>query len=203
MAHRIYALAAIAASGLALASTQASADTVYDFGSVPQGTTVTPYTLDGAAFDSPQGPGAFTFGANGGLYSTLGPNVLSSAGNAATLTITFATAQTGLSFDAAMGDFLQLNGTDTITVTTNAGVNQTLVPVIPAGSGDDYPQVLFSLASAAPFTFVTISAADAAGPESLAIADMTSTPVPLPASIWLFASALAGLGLRRVARKAA
>jgi hypothetical protein len=62
---------------------------------------------------------------------------------------------------------------------------------------------MFSLAGAAPFTFVTISAADAAGAESLAIADMNSTPVPLPASIWLFASALAGLGVRRVARKAA
>jgi hypothetical protein len=108
MSHRTHIFTAVAACALALAATASNA-TTYDFSSVPQGTTATPTTINGATFSSSSDPGAFTFGPNGGLFSSLGPNVLSSAGVPATLNIAFSTAQTGLSFDAAMGDF-QLTG---------------------------------------------------------------------------------------------
>jgi hypothetical protein len=188
---------------LSLAATASNA-TTYDFSSVPQSTTVTPTTINGATFSSPTDPGAFTFGPNGGLFSTLGPNVLSSAGVPATLNIGFSTAQTGISFDFATGDFFASNGSDSLTLTTNTGFRETVSAAIPSSSGDLYPQGLFNLAGAAAFTSVSISAADAAGAESLVIADMASTPVPLPAAAWLLVSGLGGAaGFARRRRKAA
>ena len=222
-------LAVIAASFIAFASTQASADPVYyDFSSVPQGTTVTPYTLQGATFSSPSDGnslivnssnptgGVYLFGENNGLYSSFGAStsILTSAGNGAfvslglstELDISFSQAQTGLSFQFGIGDFLQSNGGDTLTVTTNSGYTSTVTSAsIPAGSNDFFPQGLFNLASAAPFTSVKIVATDDSGPggtpadEDLAIANLASTPVPLPPSAGLLLSALGGLGV--IARK--
>lgn len=207
MSHRTYAVTALAACALSLAAT-ASHATTYDFSTLPQDTTVTPFTLNGATFTASNDPGGFTVGPNTGLYSTLGSTVLSSAGVAATLNIAFATAQTGISFDAATGDFFAGNGNDTVTLSAYNGTtlvaSQSITPVIPSGSGDFYPQGFFSLASGAAFTSVTISATDAAGPESLIIAELASTPVPLPAAFWMFLSGLAGaMGFARRGRKVA
>ncbi len=211
MSHRIYALTAVAAYGLTLAAAQASA-TTYDFSTVLGQVTSPTTTLNGATFSSPSDSatgGTFTFGPNAGLYTNMGPYVLSSTGNAVLgvsteLDVSFSQAQTGLSFSYAIGDFLQSNGGDTLTVKTNTGFTETLTnAAIPAGTSDLYPQGLFNLAAAAPFTSVQIFSSDSAGVEDLAIADMTSTPVPLPASVWLFASAIAGFGLKRIARRAA
>jgi hypothetical protein len=218
-------VAVIAASCIAFASSQACADTVYyDFSSVPQGTTVTPYTLQGASFGSPgdgnslvvnsSNPtgGVYVFGGNNGLYSSFGASVsiLTTAGNAAfvplglstELDISFAQTQTGLGFQFGIGDFLQSNGGDTLTVTTNGGYSGTVTDAtIPAGSNDLFPQGLFNLAGANPFTTVKIVATDNSGPggapadEDLAIANLSSTPVPLPASAWLLLGALGGVGV--------
>jgi hypothetical protein len=198
MSHRIHALSALAAGALLLGTAAQASTITYNFSSVSGA--ATPTTLQGATFFSPSDPGAFTFGPNGGLYSTLGSTVLSSAGVPATLDISFSQAQTGITFDAANGDFFADNGSDTLTLTTNTGYTDTISMAIPSGSGDYYPQAYFSLAGAAPFTAVAISTADSAGAESLAIADLTTTPVPLPAALLLFTSGLTGLGFGALRR---
>jgi hypothetical protein len=187
-----------AACALALGATAAHA-TTYDFSTLPQGTTVTPLTLNGATFTASNDPGGFTVGPNGGLYSSLGSSVLSSGGVAASLNIAFNNAQSGISFDVGMGDFLASNASDSVTVSTYNGATlvatQSITPVIPGGSGDSYPQGFFSLASGGAFTSVVISAADSAGPESFAIAELATTPVPLPGTLWMLLSGAGGLAL--------
>ncbi len=191
MSHRIQLISTALAAVLSLAGAAAHA-TTYDFSTLAAGTsTSSAFALNGATFTSSiDTSGGFVTGPNGGLYSSLGSTVLSSAGVAGTLDIAFSTAQTGITFDAAMGDFLQLNGTDSITLITNTGFSQTLTPVLPGT--DSYPQILFNVAGAAAFTSVTISAADIAGAESLIVADLATTPVPLPAAALLLFSGLGG-----------
>jgi hypothetical protein len=217
MSHRIsaFAFVAAAAGAVLLAVTPALASVVYDFDpvsgqSVGASGSVSITGSDGvtiATFSStnptPSGfGGAFAFGPNGGTYSSLGNTVLSSQGFAGeTLSISFSRAQTGLSFDFAIGDFFAANGGDSITVTANNGASAyTQTAAIPSGSGDFYPQGLFSISGVPAFTSLTVTASDGAGPESFAIANMTS--VPLPAAVWMLLGGLGGLGLlaRREAR---
>jgi hypothetical protein len=213
MFHRVHLLSAAVACALSLGAAAAHA-TTYDFSTAydstssnPQGTTyqapaastlppavTTPLTLNGATFTT-NDPNGYVVGPNAGLYSTLGSSVLSTAGDVASLSIAFASAQTGISFDAATGDFLGLNGSDSVSVSEYNGATlvgtQSITPVVPGT--DLYPQGLFSLAAGvAAFTSVTISAADAAGGESLAIADLATTPVPLPATLWMLLGGLGG-----------
>jgi hypothetical protein len=192
MYQRTTILSLIVPCLLTVAASASRADTVYDFGSVTG--SATPLTINGATFSSPSDPGAFTFGPNAGLFSTLGSTVLSSAGVPATLDIAFATAQTGITFDAAVGDFFSSLGNDAITLSTNTGFTETVTAAIPSGSGDFYPQTMFSLAGAKPFTSVVIAASDGSpsAPEALVIADLTSSPVPLPAAVWMLLSGLGG-----------
>jgi autotransporter passenger strand-loop-strand repeat protein len=120
--------------------------------------------------------GAFSFGPNGGLYSDLGATVLGSGGVAQTLTLTFAAPQTSLAFAAAVGDFLALDGGDTVTVTDNNGVTATAGAAIPSGSGDLFPQGTVDLTDLAGFTSVTIAATDSLGADPLAISGLSTVP---------------------------
>ena len=107
--------------------------------------------------------------------------MLSSAGVTATLDITFATAQTGVTFDFALGDFFASGGSDILTVTTSAGTVAQFTAA--AVSGDFYPEGLAFLDNVAPFTSIALSSAY---PIALA-------PVPEPASMALLGSGLLGL----------
>ena len=214
MSYKILAIGV--ACALSIAATAANAGSTYDFGSVVGQSTggTVPLTVGDATFSSPSDAangGEYTAGPNGGLYSTLGANVLSSSGNAAfgnstELDISFATSQTSLNFAYAIGDFLQLNGGDSLTVTTNGGYSQTFTSAsMPAG--DMYPQGLFSLLNTGAFTTVSIVATEntsatntAAIPADLAISNLNT--VPLPPSLVLFVGGLAGLGFA-ARRKAA
>lgn len=194
MFQRVHLLSAGIACALSLGAASANA-TTYDFSSLPQDTTVTPLTLNGATFTASNDPGGFTVGANASVWSTLGSSVLSSSGVAATLNIAFATAQTGIAFDAGTGDFDMANTNDTVSVSEYNGTQlvgtQSITPTYQ--TGDFYPSGMFALtAGAAVFTSVTISAADSAGAESFAIAELATTPVPLPGGIWMLLSGLGG-----------
>jgi hypothetical protein len=183
MFRRIYAAAATAALACSLSASPVLAAPYYfsagDF--VAAAGTSTPATVGGATFSSPSDPGAFTFGPNGGTFTDLGPYVLSSAGVTATLDITFATAQTGVTFDFALGDFFASGGSDILTVTTSAGTVAQFTAA--AVSGDFYPEGLAFLDNVAPFTSIALSSAY---PIALA-------PVPEPASMALLGSGLLGL----------
>ena len=120
--------------------------------------------------------GTFAFGPNGGVYSNLGATVLGSGGVAQTLTLTFAAPQTSLAFNAAIGDFLALNGGDSVTVTDNNGVTATYAAAIPNSSGDFFPQGSVALSDTVGFTSVTIAASDSLGAESLAISSVAVVP---------------------------
>jgi hypothetical protein len=190
------ALAVLVAAALSLGTAAAGADTVYNFDSVVnQGT---PTTLQGATFSSPSDAttagGAFTFEANPGLYSTIGAStVLSSNGYSATLDISFAQAQTGVSFQFAGGDGFGASGSDLLTVTATTTANTQVTWTVNPTVSYIYPEGLFSVAGAQAFTSLAITESDAAGEDSLTIANMTSTPVPLPPSLLLLASGLVGL----------
>jgi len=187
MVRRAHAATAAAACALLLAASSAFAgETSYDFSTVNGA--VTPATIGIATFTSPSDPGAFTFGPNAGLYTDLGPYVLSSAGVPATLNIAFSGAQDGVSFDFALGDFFGLGGSDILTVTTNTGFSDTVAASL-VGS-DFFPEGSVNLTDAGYFTSISISSA-----YPIVIADLTS--VPEPASIILLTAGLLGLGAVR------
>ena len=135
-------------------------------------------TIGLATFSSPSDPGAFQFGPNAGLFSDLGPFVLSSAGNVAELDITFAVPQDTLSFDFALGDFLASGsaGPDTLTVTPDGGA-----PVVFDANpvnGDFFPEGSATIANDGDFTEVSITSA-----YPIDVADMTSVPEPASMSL--------------------
>lgn len=183
MVRRVHAIAAIAACAISLGALPALAG-AYDFSADATAGVVTPATIGLATFSSPSDPGAYTFGPNGGLFSALGPFVLSSGGTTAVLDIAFAEDQHAVTFDFALGDFLASGGGDVLTVTTNTGV---VLPVTATLVGSDFfPEASVSLSGVSPFSSIAISS-----PYAIVIADLTS--VPEPASMTLLGGGLLAL----------
>ena len=217
MFHRKHVIALAVAGALSLGATTALADTqTYDFSTVAGQYTgqATPLTVNGATFSSVSDAasnalgvgqnGTYYAGPNGGIYSTLGTSVLSTAGYGSlvpdsTLTISFAQAQNAIGFNFALGTS---SGGEQITLTTNGGTSQTLTSFA-TPSGDLYPQGLFQLATLPTFTSVTITASDTAGAQDLAIGNLTTNAVPLPGSLPLLLSGVVGVGAMVRRRKAA
>jgi hypothetical protein len=200
------ALAVTAAFGLAVAAAPASA-TTYDFDPISGDTFTnggTPVTLSGASFSTPTTGATFLFGASNGSFLTLGTTALfESSSIGAELTISFAQAQTGLSFDYAVEDGFGLNGNDALTVTTNTGFTENVTATLSSNPNALFPESLFTLAGGQPFTSITLAASDASGAQSLAIGNLASTPVPVPGALLLLGSGLLGLGGFGFARRAA
>lgn len=213
-------LTAAAAVALSIAAASPSfADTVsYDFDPVSgqsfgSGAANTSVTIGNATFTQANAGSAnyaFTFGPNGGLFSNIGGGsgtVLSSGGNAganpsgapASLTISFASAVTSISFDYANSDFVYTpNGGDTLTATINGTQVATANPTFSSSNGDFYAEGSFSYTKPSGFTSITLTSTDAAGAEDLVLGDLTATttPVPIPAGIWLMGSGLAAMGFK-------
>jgi hypothetical protein len=188
MVRRVHAIAAMAACAVSVGALPAFAQsTTYNFAVPASSSVATPATLAPATFSSPSDPGAYTFGPNGGLFSDLGPYVLSSGGNVATLDISFAPSQTSVTFDFALGDFFASgsSGPDTLTGTTNTG--DVVVATAALVGTDFFPEGSFSLSSPVAFSSITLTSA-----YPLVIADMTSA-VPEPASLALLGVGLTGL----------
>jgi len=154
---------------------------------------------------------AFSFGPNAGLFTNIdngGGYVLSSGGNAgaapttsapASVTISFASTVYGVNFNYGNSDFVYTpDGGDTLTATIGGSTVATATPTFSATNGDFYAEGAFSYSNANGFTSITLTSTDAAGAQDLVLGDLTtaSTPVPLPAGIWLLGGGLSLLGFK-------
>jgi hypothetical protein len=169
MVRHVRAATAAAALALCFGASSALAQTSYDFSAAAAAGASTRYTINGATFSSPGDPGAFTFGANGGLFSDLGPAVLSSAGNVETLDISFLPGETSVDFDFALGDLFGLGGSDVLTVTTNTGDVDNVMASIPGT--DFFPQGNLDFTPGDQFSSIAITSA-----YPIVIADLSTVP---------------------------
>jgi hypothetical protein len=131
--------------------------------------------------------GGFYIGNNGGLFTSLGNQVLVDPDiGGDILTLTFSQAITGLSFNFAVADLLALNGDDTLTVSDGSTATQFNAAL---QNGDLYPTGSAAFTDLAGFTTVSITA-----PEEFIIG---LTDVPEPASVALLGAGLLGLAAMR------
>ncbi len=219
MMNRTYAFC-LASLALALVSQSSFADTEYfnfppvagdSFGTGGNATSVSVTgTLGNVATFSQANSAAasydFTFGANAGLYSNIASTtVLSSGGYAYTtqtpaeLTITFASTVYAVNFNWANNDPFAADTGDIVQGLVNGNVVYTSTGGAPVNPNDNYAEGAFSYASTQGFKSITLESFDAAGAQDLNLGDLTTstTPVPLPAGIWLLSSSLAALGFGR------
>ncbi len=192
MTIRFNALAAVAAAAfVSTAAVAAPQFSQVDFAAAAAANASTasgPVTIDGMTFSSTDG---YVFGPNAGLYTELGPVVLSDlSGGSAPLTVTFDTAQTSVSFGFALADFLGFGGGDTLTV-TDSNNNSTIDTALVLGT-DLFPEGYATFTDATPFTSLTFSSAYG----------ITVAPVPEPASMAMLGAALVGVAAVRRRRAA-
>jgi hypothetical protein len=220
MMKNTHTLMAVVAVALSIAASTSLASTVsYDFDPVSgqsfgSGAANASVTLGDATFTQANAATAtydFAFGPNGGLFSNIGggsATVLSTGGYAganpsgapASLTISFASTVYGLSFNFANSDvYFSPNGGDLLTATINGTPVATATPTYSATNGDLYAEGSFAYFNANGFSSITLTSTDAAGAEDLVLGDLNSftTPVPLPAGIWLLGGGLAAVGCTR------
>jgi len=218
MLDKTQILTAAAAVALSLAAAPGFADTVsYDFDSVSgqsfgATTSNSSITVGNATFTQANAAAAtyaFNFGPNNATYNNIGGGagtVLASGGAGATpagapasLTISFASTVYGINFNYANSDaYFAPNGGDLLTATINGTQVAAATPTYSATNNDFFAEGAFSYANSAGFNSITLTSTDALGAEDLILGDLTTatTPVPLPASIWLLGGGLAALGFK-------
>ncbi len=225
MFNKTQILTAAAAVALSIAASPGFAATVsYDFSTVNGqsfGTgAASSVSVGNATFtqaNAATASYAFSFGPNGDTFTNIdngGGYVLSSAGQVggtpttsapASVTISFASTVYGINFNYGNSDWVYTpNGGDLLSATINGATVATATPTFSATNGDFYAEGAFSYSNPNGFTSITLTSTDAAGAEDLVLGDLTtaSTPVPLPAGIWLLASGLGVLGFKSRRRAA-
>ena len=184
--------AVVAACALTLAAPSAFAGvTSYDFASVSGQST--PATIGIASFTSPSDPGTFTFGSNGGVFSTLSDTTLADLSTSAhELDIHFSAPQDAISFAFGLVDLLSLNGNDNLYVALDNGTPVSFSSAIP--DTDLFPQGFVNLTSATSFTSIEITSANPLN--TFSIGNLTTVPEPASMAV-LGAGFTALVGVRR------
>jgi hypothetical protein len=185
-----------------------AAITTYDFDALTTGTLIADgATLNGATFSySLSGPGNPSILVDDVFGTTSPDNYLGTDDGSGAFvsgdgfTITFDQTMRSVGLYVISADLILAND---FTITTNGGqnVSNTATPDINVGDGDAYFIGLIEDDYSLGFDSITLSSADFGF--LFNVDDITVSPVPLPAAVWLFGGGLLGLvGIgRRTTRK--